>query len=400
VELKRFQCKFSADLDGLQKIVGVTLGIAAFFADSLSAILVLRHLGATIVSALLDWNILLVFVGGVLGFISSIWKSFTAKWIQVFIFFLTAILNALTTTAGGNLTGGVFLIFGLILILEYRLGKASIWIAAIVTLILYPLSLILGYKSFSPSFIYLTALTVIAVITLIVLYGAVILRHEFRHSQDKELLESRVKERTAELERSLGERSVMLQEIHHRVNNNLQIIASILELEAGKEENESARVSREKSVQRIYAMALVHETLYRTDQLENVDLAQYADRLLDELRAGSSIEFVLKAEKPVYVGLDFAVSFGLLLNELATNAQKHAFPALLSGRVEVGIDEEEGLKLSVADNGVGMAENQPLEGGKTLGLDLVRVLAQQLHGEVALERNPGTRWTIRFTARA
>jgi two-component sensor histidine kinase len=400
MELTRLPGKFSADPDGLQKLVGATIGIAALCVDGLNAILILRHPGATIAMAFLDWNVFLVTAGGGIGFVSGFWKSSIAKWVQVFIFFLTAILNAMTTTAGGNLTGGVFLIFGFMLIVEYRLGKASIWIAAAVTLIFFPLSLAWGYKSFTSSFIILTVLTLIAVITLIILYGAVLLRHEFRHREDTALLETRVKERTSKLEGALAERAVMLQEIHHRVNNNLQIIASILELEAGKEENERARASREKSIQRIYAMALVHETLYRTDQLDKVDLAQYADRLLDELRAGSPIEFLLSSDGPVLVGLDFAVPFGLLLNELVTNAQKHAFPAGLPGRVDIRIDSDAGLRLTVADNGVGMAEDLPKAGAKTLGLDLVKVLSEQLEGEAAMDGKSGTRWTIRFSPRS
>jgi two-component sensor histidine kinase len=400
MELARLPGKFSADPYGLQKLVGVTIGIAALLVDGLDVITILRHPNETIVTAFLDWNVFLVTAGGGIGFVSGFWKPSIAKWVQVFIFFLTVILNALTTTAGGNLSGGVFLIFGLMLIFEYRLGKASIWIAAVVTLALFPLSLAWGYKNFTSSFIILTVLTLIAVITLIILYGAVNLRHEFRHREDTVLLETRVKERTSELEGALAERAVMLQEIHHRVNNNLQVIASILELEAGKEENERARASRERSIQRIYAMALVHETLYRTDQLDRVDLAQYADRLLDDIRAGSSIEFILRAEGPVLVGLDFAVPFGLLLNELATNARKHAFPAGLPGRVDIRIDSEAGLRLTVADNGVGMAEDLPKAGARTLGLDLVKVLSEQLGGEVAMDGKSGTRWTIRFTPRS
>jgi two-component sensor histidine kinase len=228
----------------------------------------------------------------------------------------------------------------------------------------------------------------------------VILRHELRHREDTALLESRVKERTAELERILAEKSVMLQEIHHRVKNNLQIIASILRLEADRDESDLSRASTEKSIQRIYSMALVHETLYQTDQLENVDLVQYVDRLINEIKAASPIEFALEAVGPIYVGLDFAVPLGLLLNELLTNAQKHAFPGGSTGRVDIRIDSEEGLRLSVADNGVGIAEDIRLEGAKTLGLNLVNVLAQQLNGAIALDRSSGTVWTITFPTRA
>jgi len=236
-------------------------------------------------------------------------------------------------------------------------------------------------------------------ICLLILFGGVLLKHELRHRQDVALLETRVKERTADLEQALAERLVMLQEIHHRVKNNLQIIISMLRLEADRQSDAAARGSIETSIQRIYAMALVHETLYITDQLESIDLVKYADGLLELARASSSIEFKLEAEGPIFVPLDFAVPFGLLLNELISNSEKHAFPPGFKGEVDIRIESTDGLLLSIADNGVGISESIRLEGTKTLGLSLVNVLVQQLRGAVTLDRKSGTRWTIRFPTR-
>jgi two-component sensor histidine kinase len=233
---------------------------------------------------------------------------------------------------------------------------------------------------------------------LVVLYGTVLLRHEYRHRQDKELLETRVKERTAELERALAEGSVMLQEIHHRVNNNLQIISSILRLEADREESSALRASREKSLQRIYAMALVHEILYQTDELEYIDLGRYAMQLIDDVRSGSTLGFALAVEKDIRVDLDFAVPFGLLLNELVNNAVEHAFPEGRAGRVEIRVKSESGgaIALSVSDDGVGLPEGLRFEGARTLGFNLVNALIIQLHGKMDLDRRSGTSWTILF----
>jgi two-component sensor histidine kinase len=388
--------RFAAAPNGLQKIVGLTVGTTAILVGVLNAFSLLVQPGYNLVRVLSDLSVVLVAAIGVIGVISGFWRSFIAKWLQIVIFFLSSILNAFTSTTGGNLSSGIFLIYGLILISEYSLGRSSIWFGAIITIVVYPVALFFGYRTFPGAIFYQVTTVIIGVAVLIILYGAVILKHELRHREDTALLESRVKERTAELEHALEERSVMLQEIHHRVKNNLQIITSILGLESEMDESEASRASREKSIQRIYAMALVHETLYQTDQLENVDLAKYADRLIDEIRAASRVEFELEAEGPLYVGLDFAVPFGLLLNELLTNAEKHAFPVGFAGRVDIRIDSEEGLRLSVADNGLGMSEDIRLEGAKTLGLNLVNVLAKQLNGAIALDRSSGTRWTITF----
>jgi two-component system, sensor histidine kinase PdtaS len=210
------------------------------------------------------------------------------------------------------------------------------------------------------------------------------------------LLETRVKERTAELEKALAERSVILQEIHHRVRNNLQLVTSMLQLEAGRQDDSALRSSMEASIQRIYVMALVHEILYATEELDDLDLVRYSDRLLDAFRDEAPFEFRLEAEAPIPVGLDFAVPFGLLLNELVSNANRHAFPEGY-GRIDVRIERTEGgLRLVVADEGVGIPEAYPVPGAKTLGLTLVDVLVKQLGGEASLERRPGTKWTIAF----
>jgi len=263
-------------------------------------------------------------------------------------------------------------------------------------LVPYPVALVIGLKGTSSNVIARFAADMVMLICLIVLYGSVLLRHELRHRQDVALLETRVKERTADLEASLAERSIMLREIHHRVKNNLQIITSMLQLEAGSQGEAPSRASLEESVKRIYAMALVHDTLYATEQLDRIDLVAYADKLLDEARAASSINFVLDTGGPIFVGLDFAVPFGLLLNELISNSEEHAFPPGTEGQVDIRIESNGEVTLDFADNGVGISEHIKIEEAKTLGLGLVKILVQQLHGTIDLDREAGTRWTMRF----
>jgi two-component sensor histidine kinase len=397
VLFKRTIERFAAGPEGLQRFVGITIGAAAFLIDVLNVLSLLRLSDYNILTALSDWYVISIALTGVLAIITGFWISPIAKWAQALIFFLTAILSA-TTSREGELTSGIFLAFGLILIYQYSFGRYSIWVGAIFTLVLYPLALAKGIGSISSAFLTQVAAIVVMMLCLIVLYGSVLLRHELRHRDDLALLESRVKERTAELEKALAERSVMLQEIHHRVNNNLQVIASMLRLEADRLEDSSQRGSIESSIQRINAMALVHGTAYATEQLDRLDLVNYADRLLDASRDISSIEYTLSAEGPIPVGIDFAVPFGLLLNELVSNAERHAFPEGFQGRVDIRIESGDGILLSFVDNGVGMSENFRIEGTKTLGLSLVNILTQQLRGDFALGGKPGTSWTFRFPA--
>jgi two-component sensor histidine kinase len=391
--------RFVAASGSLQKIVGICIGAAAIIADISNIFVVIGSPGKNTVRENTVWYFVSISLFGIIAIVTIFWNSVISRWVQVIIIFLTAMLAALTTR-GGELTSGFFMIFGLVLIFEYRFNKYPSWIGGISALVLYPIALAIGLRQDSTAFFLQTAVIMIMTVFFIVLYGAVLLRHELRHREDKELLETRVNERTAELEQALAQKSVMLREIHHRVKNNLQIITSILQLEADREESPLLRASRSKSIQRIYAMALVHETLYQTDELESLDLARYADKLIDDIRAGSSIDFGLEAKGPILVDLDFAVPFGLLLNELVTNARMHAFRDRLKGRVDIRIEAEGGLALIVADDGAGLSDDIRLEGAKTLGFMLVNALARQLGGEVALQRNPGTTWTIRFSPRS
>jgi two-component sensor histidine kinase len=389
--------RLAVDSEGLQKFIGITIGVTAGLIAIFNFLSTLKLQKHIVSATLFNWYDIGIALIGICAVITAFWISPVTKWVQVAVFFLTAILSA-STSREGELSSGIFLAFGLILISQYNLGRSSIWVGAIFTLIVYPLALAVGIGSISPAFVTQVAAIVVIMLCMIVLYGSVLLRHELRHREDVALLESRVKERTAELEEALGERSVMLQEIHHRVNNNLQVITSMLRLEADRQGDPGQRVSIETSIQRINAMALVHETVYNTDQLDRLDLVNYADRLLDASRYISTTEYSLEAKGPIPVGLDFAVPFGLLLNELVSNAEKHAFPAGFRGRVDIRIESGEGILLRFSDNGIGMSAAFRIEEAKTLGLSLVHILVQQLRGEIALDRQSGTNWTIRFPA--
>lgn len=242
-------------------------------------------------------------------------------------------------------------------------------------------------------------LTLIAVLVLLLLYGSVLLRHEYQHRQDRALLESRVQERTAEINVGLSERSALLQEIHHRVKNNLQVIISMLRLEKDRLAEENARIALEASIQRVFAMSLVHETLYNSGQLDKIDLHNYARSLIDMTSDVSLHEFSLEGEGPIYAGLDFAVPFGLLLSELLSDAEKRDFAPETQGKVKIRLAYGRGLVLEVADDGAAGSGRGRGGAAEPLGLELVRALVQQLHGKIDLVREGGTRWTIRFPAR-
>lgn len=202
---------------------------------------------------------------------------------------------------------------------------------------------------------------------------------------------------------SLREKEGLLKEIHHRVKNNLQIITSLLRLENGRTDNDATHQVLGDMQSRILAMAQLHETLYRSGQFGYVDLAQYLDNLTRQfIRAQGSQDGAVRLSldlRSVRVDLDQAIPCGLIVSELLTNCLKHAFPAGGSGTVSVSLLplSDGAVRLSVADDGLGLPEDFELRRSRSLGLQLVRDLAHQLSGSLAV--GPGAVFNIVFTPR-
>jgi PAS domain S-box-containing protein len=199
---------------------------------------------------------------------------------------------------------------------------------------------------------------------------------------------------------SLREKEVLLKEIHHRVKNNLQIISSLVSLQA-ETLNDPALSGLFQDVRdRVRSMALVHERLYQSESLAQVDFAEYTRNLLHYLwRAhGSAVQnFRLQLElQPVTLSMDTAVPCGLLLNELATNALKHAFRGHPEGEVTVTLhtSPDGSICLGVRDNGVGLPAGLDWRQSPSLGLRLVQMLAGQLNATINVMSGVGTEFLV------
>ncbi|MBI5651882.1 MAG: GAF domain-containing protein [Chloroflexi bacterium] len=208
---------------------------------------------------------------------------------------------------------------------------------------------------------------------------------------------------TEQIRVSLAEKEVLLKEIHHRVKNNLQIISSLLNLQNAQIKDPTAREVLRDSQNRVRSMALVHERLYRAEDLARVDLGEYARGLsANILRSyGATTERIALAANAdsVLVGIDIAISCGLILNELIANAVKHAFPGERRGtlRVELRADAASQVRLIVADDGIGFPADLDFRNTTSLGLQLVTTLVNQLNGRIELTREHGTQFTVIFS---
>jgi two-component sensor histidine kinase len=204
------------------------------------------------------------------------------------------------------------------------------------------------------------------------------------------------------LARSLAEQDVLLKEVHHRVKNNLQIIASLLHMQARNSQNPDLSAALRDSQNRVESMALIHEQLYESGDLREVDVAHNAGTLVSHLFHSFGIDPARVTGRvqmdPLLLSVGQAIPVGLILNELISNALKHAFPDARTGAIVIeGRTDRGEVHLSVRDNGAGLPEGFEVE--KThgsLGLRIVSILVKQLKGSLSVARSNGSVFRIRF----
>jgi PAS domain S-box-containing protein len=250
--------------------------------------------------------------------------------------------------------------------------------------------------------------------------------YELELQRGQERLEKRVEERTAELattnqslqfeirehlmaqeqlESSLCEKEVLLKEIHHRVKNNLQVITSLLNMQASTIEDPRALEAFAESKHRVKSMAMIHEKLYQAKDLAHIDFSEYIRNLAASLlqsygTLGERVRMSVQSD-PIFLDVDAAIPCGLIINELVTNALKYAFPDPRTGTIALRISGEDGnMVLAVSDDGVGLPKGFDIEAAQTLGLRLVKILANQLRATLEITNGVGTNFRFSIPKRA
>jgi PAS domain S-box-containing protein len=221
--------------------------------------------------------------------------------------------------------------------------------------------------------------------------GVVVFRDVTAHRRAEEQIKS-----------SLREKELLLKEIHHRVKNNLQVIYSLLSLQSDYVKDQRSLELFRESQNRIKSMALIHQELYKSGDVETVDFAAYVHDLAANLFRSYGVRaHVIRTRieiTGILLPLQTAIPCGLILNELVTNALKYAFPAGRSGEIRIAFspDPADGFILTIADDGIGLPKDIDFRNTESLGLRLVVTLVQQLKGAIELLPGPGTEFCITF----
>jgi len=203
------------------------------------------------------------------------------------------------------------------------------------------------------------------------------------------------------IKESLKEKEILLAEIHHRVKNNLAVITGLLELQVQNTDNDEAKTVLRDSQLRINSMALIHEKLYESDNLSLIQFGKYIGELIDviadsHITKEKPIEIDIESD-PIEFTITQAIPCGLLMNEIVTNALKHAFEGRNSGKISISLKKEgDVIQLVISDNGIGLPDNFEEMKVKSLGMTLIYTLASQLNADMNIESGEGTVYRLTF----
>jgi len=220
---------------------------------------------------------------------------------------------------------------------------------------------------------------------------------------DRKRTETALQESEARLQAALREKEILLKEIHHRVKNNLQVVSSLLSLQHHTIKDATLRELFHESERRVRSMALIHETLYQAPDVSRFDLAHYLRTLGVELFRAYGVDpahiTLTNHIEEVVLPLETALPCGLILNELLSNALKHAFPDGRPGdiRIELQASPDQQVVLRVADTGIGLPSGLDVHQTDSLGLQLVCALTEQLQGTLTVAQQNGTVFTLLFS---
>jgi len=247
---------------------------------------------------------------------------------------------------------------------------------------------------------------IVGTMLLIAAFTSYQIMASIRFSLKKAAEEIRHREKIGKtLQTNLAEKEMLLQEIHHRVKNTLNVIISLINLQKGKADTREKVLDAFEDIQnRIYSISLVHERLYTSGDLSHINMKEYVELMTRHLSTFFStddhIEIVSSVED-MLLEIDKAIPCGIILNETVTNAIKHAFPSKTAGKITISMAKDQAgtCTLKICDNGVGFSADVNMKNPESMGLQLISLLAQQLEGELIISTDSGTCFKVQFSTR-
>lgn len=204
------------------------------------------------------------------------------------------------------------------------------------------------------------------------------------------------------LNSSLAEKEILLKEIHHRVKNNLQVVSSLLNLQSHFLKDEKTKHVFQETKNRIKTLALVHEKLFNSEDVEYVDLGEYIKSIIELLSYSYDKEYIdihydIDAESFNKFDMEKAIPCGLFVNEVTSNSYKYAFPLIKNGRIHISLQKKtDKIHLILADDGIGFPAGFDMHESNSLGMELIHSLASQLEGELSISKEKGVRYELVF----
>ncbi len=218
----------------------------------------------------------------------------------------------------------------------------------------------------------------------------------------KEELEQKIKERTKEISKQNREKTVLLQEIHHRVKNNFQIINSLFNIQAYYTTSKETKAIFKESQNRILAMSKVHQSLYESNDFSALNLKDYITKLLNDIKYSYALDKNVKVkmniDESISIPLDNLIPFALIINEIIANSFKYAFIEQVNNTITIDIqqDDDKTTRIKIADNGVGLPDSFDWENPTSMGIDLIKTLTEQLNGTIEVSSKNGTHYLLTF----
>jgi two-component sensor histidine kinase len=241
------------------------------------------------------------------------------------------------------------------------------------------------------------------ILIIMIIFISIQLKKANKRKQLLEIRNKQIETRNEIINKSLLEKDLLVKEVHHRVKNNLQIISSLMKLQSSKSNNEEIRNSLNEAQDRINSMALLHQLLYRNNQMTSLLFNEYLDGLITQISNSFALtkkNIVLKHNYiELELDLDTAIPLGLITNELVSNAYKHAFNGK-EGVISIELSKlvKNTYQLKIADNGTGLPANFDLHSNDSLGLDIVCILSEQINAELKIYNHNGAHFEIVFKA--